>query len=79
MNPYAHIPAGATSSHMAVQKAPRLPKTAFVVNHPAGATVGLLFLGFCFESIVAPTCTLAKAESVCPRVAENASPQTLRR
>ena len=72
-----HISVDATSSHMAVQKAPRLPKTALVVNDPR-LCHSLLFFAFYFESIVALTCTLAKAESVCSRVAENASPQTLR-
>lgn len=54
----------------------RLPSLSTILLVPQFA---FLFFGFCFESIVALTCTLAKAESVCPRVAENASPQTLRR
>jgi hypothetical protein len=53
---------------------PRLPKAAFVVNNnPPRATLLL----FCFGSLVAHSCTLAKTESVCPPVAGVASPQEL--
>jgi hypothetical protein len=68
-----HIPASATSSHMAVQNVHRLPKAAIVVNNnPPRATVFLLLRIACHLA-----CTLAKTESVCPHVAGVASPQTL--